>query len=156
MTIFAVHTGGGQHAEPDDAVDRPVRVHQTPAARPAAPEQARRAPGVGYVGRVDGGRGGVRAEVRVARRPADSRHAVDAVLRGLLRGRRVRRAVGRRGVQPTSRQPDAVHYVTQGGRGPRTAATAHAHHDGRVQAGHPGGVHTEEHGRRPVEGKRGT
>lgn len=153
-TIFAVHTGGGQHAEPDDAVDRPVRVYQTSATRPAAPEQARRTLGVRRVGRVDGGRGGVCAEVRVARRPADSRHGVDAVLRGLLRGCRVRRAVGRRGVQPTSCQPDAVHHVAKGGRGPRTAASAHAHHDGRVQAGHPGGVHTEEHCRRPVEGKQ--
>lgn len=103
---------------------------------------------------MDGGRGGVGAEVRVARRPADGRYAVDAVLRGLLRGRRVRRTVGRGGVQPTGRQSDAVHHVAEGGRGPRTAATAHADHDGRVQTSHPGSVHTEEHDNRSVEGER--
>lgn len=152
MYCVAVHTSGGQYFEPDDAVDRPVRVNQTPAARPTAPEQARRAPCVGRLGRVDGSHGCVCAAVRVARPPANDRHAVDAVLRGVLRGRRVRRAVGRRGVQPAGRQPDAVHHVSQGGRGPRTAAPAHAHHDGRVQAGHPGGVHTEEH-HGPVKGQ---
>lgn len=106
--------------------------------------------------RVDGGRGRVCPAVRVARPPAAAgrRHAVDALLRGVLRGRRVCRAVGRGGVLPAGRQPHAVHHVAQGGRGPRTAAPAHAHHDGRVQAGHPGGVHTEqEHGRRTVQGE---
>lgn len=152
MFVFAVHTGGGQHAEPDDAVDRPVRVDQTPATRPAAPQQERRVPGVRRVGRVDRGRGRLGAAVRVARPPADGRHAVDAVLRDVLRGRRVRRPVGRGGVQPAGRQPHAVHHVAQGGRGPRTAAPAHAHHDGRVQAGHTGGVHTKEH-HRPVKGR---
>jgi len=101
---------------------------------------------------VDGGRGRVGAAVRVAGPPADGGHAVDAVLRDVLRGRRVRRAVGRRGVQPAGRQQDAVHHVAEGGRGPRTVAVAHAHHDRRVQASDPGGVHTEEHDC-PVQGE---
>lgn len=101
---------------------------------------------------MDGGRCGVGAAVRKARAPRAGRDAVDAVLRGVLRGRRVRRAVGRGRVQPAGRQPHAVHHFAQGGRGPRTAPVAHAAHDGRVQAGHPGGVHTEEHGRRAVQG----
>lgn len=153
MLSPAVHTGGGQHAEPDDAVDRPVRVHQAPAARPDVPEQARRVPGVRRGGRVDGGHGRVGAAVRVARAPPAGRHAVDAVLRGVLRGRGVRRAVGRGRVQSAGRQPHAVHHVAQGGRGPWTAPVAHAAHDGRVQTGHLGGVHTEEH-RRPVQGNQ--
>lgn len=78
---------------------------------------------------------------------------MDAVLRDVLRGRRVRRPVGRRGVQPASRQQNAVHHVPKGGRGPRTVAVAHAHHDCRVQASDPGGVHTEEHDR-PDKGQR--
>lgn len=102
---------------------------------------------------MDGGRGRVGAAVRVAGAPADGRHAVDAVLRDVLRGRRVRRPVGRRGVQPASRQQNAVHHVAKGSRGPRTVAVANAHHDCRVQAGDPGGVHTEEHDR-PVKGQQ--
>lgn len=102
---------------------------------------------------MDGGRGRVGAAVRVASASADGGHAVDAVLRNVLRGHRVRRPVGRSGVQPASRQQNAVHHVAKGGRGPRTVAVAHAHHDCRVQASDPGGVHTEEH-HRPVKGQR--
>lgn len=152
VRLFSVHSSGGEHVEPDDAVDRPVRVHQTPAAQPAAPGQARGLHDFGHIGRVDGGRGGVGTSVRRARPPTDDRHAVDAVLRGVLRSRGVRRAVGRGGVQSEGRQPDAVHHVLEGGRGPRTAAFAHANHDSRVQTGHTGGVHTKEH-RRAVQGK---
>lgn len=93
--FHVVHTGGGQHTEPDDAVNRPVRVHQTPAAQQVAPGQTRRVSGVRCGGRVDGGRGRDGAAVCVAGTPANRGHAVDAVLRGLLRGRRVRRSVGR-------------------------------------------------------------
>jgi len=69
--VFTVHTGGGQHVELDDAVDRPVLVHQTPAAQQAAPGQAPRVPRVRRGGRVDGGRCRVGAAVRVAGAPAD-------------------------------------------------------------------------------------
>lgn len=101
---------------------------------------------------MDGGRGGVCAAVRVARPPANGRHAMDTVLRGVLRDRGVRRAVGRGGIQPEGRQPDAVRHVAQGRRSPWTAASANAHHDHRVQAGHPSGVHTEEY-HCPVKGQ---
>jgi len=111
ILLLVVHTGGGQHAEPDDAVDRSVRVHQTPAAQQVAPGQARRVSGVRRGGRVDGGRGRLGAAVCVAGPPDNRGHAVDAVLRGVLRGRRVRRSVGRCSVQPASSQQDAVHHV---------------------------------------------
>lgn len=151
FVFIVVHTGGGQHVEPDDAVDRPVRVHQTPAAQQVASGQTRRVSGVRRGGRVDGGSGRLGAEVRVASPPADRGHAVDAVLRGVLRGRGVRRSVGRCSVQPAGRQQDAVHHVAQGGRGPRSIASAHALNDGRVQASDPSGVHTEEYNC-PVQG----
>jgi len=79
---------------------------------------------------VDGGCGRLGAAVRVAGPSTDRGHAVDAVLRGLLRGRRIRHTVGRRCVQPAGRQQDVVHHVTQGGRGARSIATAHAFNDG--------------------------
>lgn len=153
LCFITVHTGGGQYIEPDDAVYRPLRVHQTPAARQVAPEQSRHVSGVRHVGRVDSGRGRVGASIRGPRTPADGRHALDAVLRGVLRGRRVRRTLDRGSVQPAGRQPDPVHHVAQGGRGSRTAAAAHAHHDRRIQTGHTGRVHTEKH-HRTVQGKR--
>jgi len=101
---------------------------------------------------LDGGRGRLGAAICVAGPSANRGHAVDAVLRGLLRGRRVRRAMGRGCVQPAGRQQDAVHPVTHGGRGPRSIATAHALNDGRVQASDPGGIHTEEYNC-PVQGQ---
>jgi len=130
FVFLVVHTGGGQYAEPHDAVDLPVRVNQTPTAQQVTPRQTRCISGVRRGDRVDGGCGHLGAAVRAAGPSADRGHAVDAVLRGLLRGRRVRRAVGRRCVQPAGRQQDAVHHVTQGGRGPRSIATAHALNDG--------------------------
>lgn len=102
---------------------------------------------------MDGGRSCLGSAICVAGPSADGGHAVDAVLRGVLRGRRVRRAVGRGGVQPAGRQPDAVHHVAQGGRGPRTVASAHAFNDSRVKASDPGRVNTEEYDC-PVQGQR--
>jgi len=93
---------------------------------------------------VDCSRGRFGAEVRVASSPADRGHALDAILRGVLRGRGVCRSVGRCSVQPAGRQQDAVHHVTQGGCGPRSTAAAHALNDGRVQASDLSGVHTEK------------
>jgi len=53
---------------------------------------------------VDGGRGRLGAAVCVAGPPDNRGHAVDAVLRGVLRGRRVRRSVGRCSIQPAGCQ----------------------------------------------------
>lgn len=110
--FLVVHTGGGQHAEPDDAIDRPVRFHQTPAAQQVAPGQTRCVSGVRRGGRVDSGRGHLGAAVCVAGTPDNHGHAVDAVLRGMLRGCRVRHSMGRCSIQPEGCQQDVVHHVT--------------------------------------------
>jgi len=145
ILFLAVHTGGGQHSEPDDAVDRPLCVHQTPTAQQVASGQTRRVSGVRSGSCVDGGRGRLGAAVCVAGPPDNRGHAVDAVLRGLLLGRRVCHSVGRCSVQPASCQQDVVHHVTQGGRGPWSIAVAHALNDSPIQASDPGGIYTEEY-----------